>query len=110
MYEPEIEVLPEPCMCGQPNVRVFFPDHSKVTYHYGNIPTDLSPRLRDRIRYAVETWRINAKLSEEMTHVQITHKDGQVCIWLNGQYFVPLDAGGGGRTCTQEHPWEPASG
>lgn len=29
--------------------------------------------------------------------------DGTKCIWLGDSWFVPLDAGGEGYTCTKEH-------
>jgi hypothetical protein len=35
----------------------------------------------------------------------MTHPDGTKCIWLDGEWFVPQDAGGEGYTCPQEHPW-----
>ena len=44
-------------------------------------------------------------MAEQFAHPMVTHTDGSKCIWLDGEWFVPLDAGGEGYTCPQEHPW-----
>lgn len=31
------------------------------------------------------------------------HTDGRTCIWADGYWFVPLDAGGEGYGCDREH-------
>ena len=43
----------------------------------------------------------------DAAYTMITHTDGTKCIWLDGEFFVPLDAGGEGYACPKEHPWMP---
>lgn len=37
-------------------------------------------------------------------HPLFTHPDGQQCIWVDDDYFVPYDVGGEGVDCRQWHP------
>lgn len=40
----------------------------------------------------------------EFTYDAYTHaEDGRVCIWVDDYWFVPLDAGGEGFSCTRVH-------
>jgi hypothetical protein len=47
---------------------------------------------------------------EQFTHPGFTHRDGTQCIWVDGGWWVPLDAGGEGYPCEQEHPGDLSSG
>jgi len=49
-------------------------------------------------------------MAEQFTHPGFTHRDGTQCIWVDGGWFVPLDAGGEGYPCEQEHPGDLSSG
>lgn len=37
-------------------------------------------------------------------HPLFTHPDGQQCIWVGDEWFVPYDVGGEGVDCRQWHP------
>lgn len=37
-------------------------------------------------------------------HPLFTHPDGQQCIWVGDDWFVPYDVGGEGVDCHQWHP------
>jgi hypothetical protein len=45
--------------------------------------------------------------SEPAAHDMYTHGNGQICILVDGTWFVPLDAGGEGYLCEMEHGPEP---
>lgn len=38
-----------------------------------------------------------------MTHDMYTHEDGSKCVFVSGEWFVPLDAGGEGYSCEKPH-------
>lgn len=37
-------------------------------------------------------------------HPLFTHPDGQQCIWVGDDWFIPYDVGGEGADCDQWHP------